>query len=190
VNASAPWPLSAGVRTDTTVRLTSKSKPIVKLCYNVRAVTTPMLVRDDSAVLAHRDLVDEQLWHRLVSRIVNEHGVDTGYAERTMNQALGFLLLCAKDSSAAFSPSEAVDVGWHTFLMYTREYQEFCRRVAGGFIHHSPNDVDDAAEHDTCAADTVAAMRSYGIEVDEELWLTDGGECGGKKCYSCSGSQR
>jgi hypothetical protein len=149
-----------------------------------------MLSRESPSTLAYRGMVEGQLWDRLVRRIVSEHGVELAYAERTMNEALGFLLLCAGDSTTAFSPSEAVDVGWHTFLMYTREYEEFCRRVADGFIHHSPNDdIPSDEPHEKCAVDTVTAMRSRGLEVDEDLWLTSG-ECGGKKCYSCTGSQR
>jgi hypothetical protein len=28
------------------------------------------------------------------------------------------------------------DPGWHTFVLHTRDYREFCRRVAGRFIDH------------------------------------------------------
>lgn len=148
------------------------------------------LARDVVSGLAHRELVDESLWNRLVGRIVGEHGFERSYAERTMNETLAFLQLCASDDSDVFSPSDVVDVGWHTFILYTREYDAFCGRIAGAFIHHTPADAEiDAGPHERCTVDTVAAMRSRGIAVDEELWLVDG-ECSGKKCYSCSGSQR
>lgn len=35
-------------------------------------------------------------------------------------------------------PSVAADALWHEFILYTREYQDFCRRAFGGFLHHSP----------------------------------------------------
>ncbi len=37
-------------------------------------------------------------------------------------------------------PSQAVDVAWHEFILYTRQYRGFCRRALGRFLHHTPND--------------------------------------------------
>ncbi len=34
--------------------------------------------------------------------------------------------------------SEEADEIWHEMLMFTREYQEFCRKIARDIIHHSP----------------------------------------------------
>jgi hypothetical protein len=35
-------------------------------------------------------------------------------------------------------PSQAVDDLWHEFILYTRNYAQFCRRAFGGFLHHTP----------------------------------------------------
>lgn len=35
-------------------------------------------------------------------------------------------------------PSQAVDVAWHEFILFTRGYQRFCSRVIGRFLHHTP----------------------------------------------------
>jgi hypothetical protein len=35
-----------------------------------------------------------------------------------------------------FSPE--VDNLWHTFLLFTREYQKFCCELLGIFVHHTP----------------------------------------------------
>jgi len=42
-------------------------------------------------------------------------------------------------------PSQAADDMWHEFILYTREYERFCRRAFGGFFHHSPAAVLGAA---------------------------------------------
>jgi hypothetical protein len=34
--------------------------------------------------------------------------------------------------------SKEVDEIWHQFILFTREYQEFCHTVFGEFIHHAP----------------------------------------------------
>ena len=35
-------------------------------------------------------------------------------------------------------PSQAADDLWHEFILYTREYQGFCKRAFGEFLHHRP----------------------------------------------------
>jgi hypothetical protein len=35
-------------------------------------------------------------------------------------------------------PSQVADDLWHEFILYTREYDSFCRRAFGGFLHHTP----------------------------------------------------
>lgn len=35
-------------------------------------------------------------------------------------------------------PSQVVDDLWHEFILYTREYDAFCRRALGKFMHHTP----------------------------------------------------
>lgn len=35
-------------------------------------------------------------------------------------------------------PSQAVDVAWHEFILFTRGYQSFCNSVMGRFLHHTP----------------------------------------------------
>jgi hypothetical protein len=35
-------------------------------------------------------------------------------------------------------PSQVADDLWHEFILYTRDYQAFCSRAFGGFLHHTP----------------------------------------------------
>lgn len=35
-------------------------------------------------------------------------------------------------------PSRAVDEAWHEFILFTRQYDQYCRRVFGRFLHHVP----------------------------------------------------
>lgn len=36
-------------------------------------------------------------------------------------------------------PSAAVDEAWHEFILFTRDYDAFCRQALGRFLHHTPN---------------------------------------------------
>lgn len=35
-------------------------------------------------------------------------------------------------------PSQAVDDAWHEFILFTRQYDQFCSRAFGRFLHHTP----------------------------------------------------
>jgi len=35
-------------------------------------------------------------------------------------------------------PSQAVDDAWHEFILFTRNYKDFCQRGLGRFLHHVP----------------------------------------------------
>lgn len=135
--------------------------------------------------LANRRLVDDRLWNRLVNRIIKDEQLDRQFAERIMDQALGFLQLCAVEPDEAYGPSPLVDIGWHTFILYTREYAEFCNRVAGFFIHHVPTDNESEGSSLGHGLETASAMRAHGIAADADLWPS-GAECSHKKCYSCT----
>ena len=116
-----------------------------------------------------RALVEDVLFGRLVHRVVRDQDMEPQLAERVVDQALAFLGACAANPGARLSPSRLVDHGWHTFLMYTREYAGFCDRVAGRFLHHNPQDGDSPVKGADITA-TVAALAKVGYQVDTELW--------------------
>lgn len=161
--------------------------------------------------------VDLTLWNRLVQRITRDVGfrdsigdVDqqtaVDLAGRILNQTVGFLTLIANNPGVGFSPSPLVDIGWHTFILDTRDYAQFCQQIAGRFIHHSPFDEAGADYGTGHAARTVQVLRSSGWPVDDLLWLSttcvgathlrgqnDCGSCEpsrGYDCGSCSSRSR
>lgn len=38
-------------------------------------------------------------------------------------------------------PSQVVDDAWHEFILFTRQYEKFCRNGFGRFLHHTPAEV-------------------------------------------------
>lgn len=49
-------------------------------------------------------------------------------------------------------PSEIVDVLWHEFILFTREYAYFCKKGLGRFLHHIPT---EAMESKTAAQEGI-----------------------------------
>jgi hypothetical protein len=55
-------------------------------------------------------------------------------------RALRQFFLCHLKSGRRFvsMPSQVTDDLWHEFILYTRNYQLFCDRAFGGYMHHTP----------------------------------------------------
>ncbi|QWF78397.1 glycine-rich domain-containing protein [Amycolatopsis sp. CA-230715] len=135
-----------------------------------------------------RSLVSPELFDRLARRIVGEEKLDRDLAERITEQTLAFLVACAVNTGSPLAPSELVDVGWHTFLLHTKDYAAFCERIAGRFLHHVPTDENDPAARGEAARETlsrtVAAIKSSGLAVDPALWPAVGSQCN-VDCSQC-----
>ena len=144
-----------------------------------------------------RSLAKPELFERLTGRIVTDHDeIDRATAERIMDQALAFLGTCAV-STAPLSPAELVDIGWHTFILHTKDYREFCDRIAGRFIDHVPTDDNDQdrqmcngcqddngggkAHRALSASLTAWAVAEAGYAVDAPMWES-GGNC--SQCHN------
>ena len=44
-------------------------------------------------------------------------------------------------------PSKVVDLAWHEMILFTREYQNFCKRAFGHFLHHTPAEAMASKTH-------------------------------------------
>ena len=55
-------------------------------------------------------------------------------------RALRQFFLCHLKSGRKFvsMPSQVVDDLWHEFILYTRDYQRFCKKAFGAYMHHTP----------------------------------------------------
>lgn len=92
-------------------------------------------------------------------------------AVRIMDQTLAFLAASAATPDARLVPSRLVDIGWHTFLLYTRDYTDFCHQIAGRYIHHIPSGpTGEAADTATERMRTLAAITAAGYTLDADLW--------------------
>lgn len=50
-----------------------------------------------------------------------------------------YFQLCRKAGrNMVAMPSQAVDDAWHEFILFTRQYDQFCRHAFGRFLHHTP----------------------------------------------------
>ncbi len=97
------------------------------------------------------------LTRTISARIAEENGWTTEYTRRAVEEYRRFLFL-TQVAGRPVSPSVAVDVVWHTHLLYSRDYWgRLCGEVLGGPLHHDPNPGGEQqnARHDDQYRDTL-----------------------------------
>jgi hypothetical protein len=91
----------------------------------------------------------------VVNRFRKEHRSSREEAEEVFREMLKWLYLCAQgiDGPEGFachmSPEiEKIDWMWHAFVLFTRDYADFCDRYFGFFLHHVPEEDSEEASLD------------------------------------------
>jgi hypothetical protein len=74
----------------------------------------------------------------LVNRFQHALNITQPEAEQLFEDVKKYLFL-AVITGERLAPTDAIDLGWHEFLLYTRDYASFCNRFFGAFVHHTPN---------------------------------------------------
>jgi hypothetical protein len=109
----------------------------------------------------------------VVRRYCKEHHAELAEGEEVFREMLKWLYLCYRGvtnqpepiSCTMLPEIEKIDWMWHTFLMFTRDYAEFCQRYFGLFLHHVPN--EDEEETSMSPDDLRAALeQQYGFVYD------------------------
>lgn len=83
---------------------------------------------------------------KVTARYVRECGVSLEFAEETLRELKRWFTLCALHPEKTYATGGQVDEMWHTFILFTKDYAQFCQDINGAFIHHSPEVVSDDIE--------------------------------------------
>lgn len=85
--------------------------------------------------------------HRgVISRIMKSLDIDHSEARELFDDTKRFLFLAAI-TGKKISPSKPIDEAWHIFLLFTKDYSDFCVRFFGQMIHHHPFDESEHKEN-------------------------------------------
>ena len=106
---------------------------------------------------------------------------DFNYSDQDMilleRELKRFLILGIINDGATFGMySKDVDNLWHTFILFTKEYAQFCNKFAGKFIHHVPvteDSVDDKLEMHNEFKKFIKNYESVFHEKAHDIWFLD-----------------
>lgn len=103
----------------------------------------PLEIADDVALtdeqLARLSGIEEyDLWF-VIERVEQKGGVAPHLVGQAVEEFRKYMALIALGHTEVGMTSPEVDEIWHNFILFTREYGEFCEKVCGRIIHHRPN---------------------------------------------------
>ena len=76
----------------------------------------------------------------LRARFASEYShFSSGQRELVWRALRQYFTVCAlANRQMTAMPSRVTDDAWHLFILFTRDYEEFCRRAFGHYLHHTP----------------------------------------------------
>jgi hypothetical protein len=83
--------------------------------------------------------------NHIAARYQRTYGLPHAESLRHERELKRYLVLRSRTRGAALPTPMVIDQLWQVFLLYTRDYSEFCDTL-GGFIHHVPSDAVPSAE--------------------------------------------
>jgi len=116
--------------------------------------------------------VDEVLRYsnpRVIERHLQDCHVSPETAARRFDGLKQFMLVAAVMPGRKVT-SPDIDAMWHTFLLFTKDYRQFCTDYLGTFIEHEPFESAAPWAYDRTREQALALVGS----LDKELWPLQG----------------
>jgi hypothetical protein len=113
----------------------------------------------------------------LIEKLVKDHIVDTpDEAEALFTEVKRYLVIAASEPDKSWHMySLRIDECWHQFILFTRQYVEFCRRYFGRYVPHAPS---NAPEVKPAAPVHRTTFREFGERYEQlfgapvpEIWI-------------------
>ncbi|MER0444734.1 hypothetical protein ABR738_09165 [Streptomyces sp. Edi4] len=105
-----------------------------------------------------RDLVSPELFEKVSEFCAQEYGHELSTARRTVDQALAFLKVTGNTRAFDMTPSDAVGLGWRSFVLHTQAYAAWC--------HEQEWILTQATRSFVCGSDRIAQFQDQGWQLE------------------------
>ena len=122
-----------------------------------------------------RDHLSNPKFKPVIDRVQKNNKWSKDKAEMVLNEYGRFMTLIKLYPEHSFVPCNDVDEVWHTHLIYTKLYKNFCEDVFGFFLHHNPLITEeDGVRMVSGYVKTLEIYREhFGNNPDCEIWKAD-----------------
>lgn len=146
-------------------------------CANcgVEDVSTATLAPRSEAVKATIAKIMGYPFSQVREKILLEGSVPEGTVDEAIAEFRKFLCLFAMGYRGMGMTSREVDEVWHTFILFTKDYAQFCEQTLGVFLHHQPGIPSQPLGKEPRRRFIEAYRAEYGDI--PEIWAKDGEQC-------------
>lgn len=123
----------------------------------------------------------------IIEKFCSEQEVQQELAKEYFIEVKKFLYLCA-NTTDRLAPSAEIDKIWHTFILFTKDYRQYCMHFLGKFIDHVPEVKKDTSEpKENCLLNTITNYENVFGELNNEVWQVPfKNEIKENNCTNCS----
>lgn len=109
----------------------------------------------------------------IITKFCSEYDIEEDLAKEYFIEVKKFLYLCA-NTKDRLAPSAEIDKIWHTFILFTKDYRQYCMHFLGKFIDHVPEVKKDTVEigepKENCLLNTITNYQNVFGEINNEIW--------------------
>lgn len=92
------------------------------------------------------ELIDNFDYSNVVWKVRQESSLSKDYIMQGINNLKRYYVVALLDPLNEHAVSDLVDPFWHTHILFTKEYVNFCNEIFQGYIHHTPLNQSHHAE--------------------------------------------
>lgn len=106
----------------------------------------------------------------VIEKFCSEYSVDKELAKEYFIEVKKFLYLCSS-SNETLAPSAEIDKIWHTFILFTKDYRQYCMHFLGKFIDHVPEVKKETfPPKENYLLNTITNYESVFGELNNKVW--------------------
>lgn len=92
-------------------------------------------------------------------------GVPKSYLDTGIENLKKYYVVALLDPKNKHAVSRPVDPFWHSHVLFTKDYQKFCKDIFGGYVHHEPLD-----ENDSQKIGKVEKLYDYTLDIYDDMF--------------------
>lgn len=112
----------------------------------------------------------------LIEKLLKDHVAETAEeAEALFREVKRYIVLTRSDRTKIWAMhSLRIDEVWHQFILFTKEYAEFCQTHFGSYVHHCPSNAPRTEEEKSFETASLSMFRERYIQLfgspPPDLW--------------------
>ena len=128
----------------------------------------------------------------LLNKLQAELGITHEEARILFEDVKQFPALCVS-TPQPLVPTKALDRGWHVFILFTKDYVQFCKDYCGRYVHHQPEDpFAEVKDYKSVLRTRELAELVFGSLssnwLSKDVKTCQGKECSENDCTTCKGA--